>query len=203
MGIAAIQTRLGPRDHGRPMSLAEFDASRFREGRKYELIDGKVYVTHLPELPEDLLEKWLFLKLWVYSGLHPAIINHVTDKARVFVPSRRQVTVPEPDLAAYHNFPKHLAHSVLRWRDVSPILVGEIMSRHDPKKDLVRNVELYLQVPSIKEYWLLDGRKDPDRPTIRVHRRHGKRWRIIELAYGDTYTTKLLPGFALTVDPHT
>jgi hypothetical protein len=36
---------------------------------------------------------------------------------------------------------------------------------------------------------------------MRVHRRYGKRWKIIELAYGDTYTTRLLPGFALTIDP--
>jgi hypothetical protein len=35
-----------------------------------------------------------------------------------------------------------------------------------------------------------------------VYRRRGKSWqRVIELAFGDTYTTKLLPGFRLVLDP--
>jgi Uma2 family endonuclease len=90
----------------------------------------------------------------------------------------------------------------VRWQDVSPLLVGEILSLDDPDKDLVRNVQLYLQVPSIEEYWLLDTRGDPNRPTMRVYRRHGAKWRSpIELSYGDTYTTKLLPGFQLLLDP--
>ncbi len=66
---------------------------------------------------------------------------------------------------------------------------------------MVRNVELYFQVSTIKEYWLLDTRADPDHPTMRVHRRHGSRWRIIDLAAGATYTTKLLPGFELILNP--
>jgi hypothetical protein len=36
---------------------------------------------------------------------------------------------------------------------------------------------------------------------MRVHRRYGERWKVIDLAYGDTYTTRLLPGFTLTIDP--
>ena len=56
------------------------------------------------------------------------------------------------------------------WEDVSPILVAEVLYASDPYKDLVRNVELYLRVPSIREYWILDGRDfrrrtDPDRPS--------------------------------------
>jgi Uma2 family endonuclease len=88
------------------------------------------------------------------------------------------------------------------WRDVSPLLVAEVVSPDNAEKDLVRNVELYLAVPSIKEYWILDPRDDPDRPTLRVYRRRGARWqKPIDLAFGDTYTTRLLPGFTLTVNP--
>jgi hypothetical protein len=52
-----------------------------------------------------------------------------------------------------------------------------------------------------KEYWIIDGRDDPDQPSKKVHRRHGKRWRVIDLGYRDTYTTGLLPGFELSIDP--
>jgi hypothetical protein len=36
---------------------------------------------------------------------------------------------------------------------------------------------------------------------MRVYRRHGRRWRHLDLAYGDVYTTKLLPEFHLVLDP--
>lgn len=195
-----IARELGPTEHDRPMTLAEFEASDFAEGYKYELIAGRLYVTCEPDLSEDWVEKWLFRRVLFYSLERSNVINFVTDKARVFVPGRL-ATVPEPDLAAYHDFPIHLPIGVMRWQDVSPLLVGEVLSPNDPHKDLIRNVQLYLRVPSIREYWLVDGRKDPDRPTMRVHRRHRNHWRTIDLVYGDVYTTRLLPGFRLVIDP--
>ena len=89
----------------------------------------------------------------------------------------------------------------VRWQDVSPILVVEVLSLDDPDKDLVRNVELYSQVPSIAEYWLFDTRDDPERLRLQVRRRSRGRWRLSEYDPGDTYTTKLLPDFTLILDP--
>jgi Uma2 family endonuclease len=183
------------------MSLEEFLAGDYREGYHYELIDGKLYVSPKPNLPENWVEEWLYTQLKLYAVKHPKVINYVSHGARVFVPGRRGLTNPEPDLSAYHNFPSHRPLRTIRWQDLSPVLVAEVLSAEDPDKDLVRNVELYLLVPSIKEYWVLDSREDPDRPTMRVYRRHGQKWRIIDLSYGDTYTTKLLPGFELLIDP--
>jgi hypothetical protein len=40
--------KLGPKDHGRPLSLEEFRSAEAREGWRYELIDGKVYVWPFP-----------------------------------------------------------------------------------------------------------------------------------------------------------
>jgi Uma2 family endonuclease len=85
---------------------------------------------------------------------------------------------------------------------VSPILVVEVLKNSDHYKDLVRNVDLYAQVPTIREYWILDGRDSADEPTLIVRRRRGKNWlRPREIAYGETYTTPLLPGFELVIDP--
>jgi Uma2 family endonuclease len=199
--MATISVELGPLDHGRPLTLEEFLSSRSKKGYHYELIDGRLYVAPLPNLPEDYNEKWLFGKVQQYSRIHPEIINHVTDKARVFVPGRPRITAPEPDLAAYHAFPHEISLRKLRWQDVSPILVGEVISADDPDKDFVRNVRLYLQVPSIKEYWILDTREDPDRPMMLVYRRSGRNWRQITVAPVGRYTTKLLPDFELILDP--
>lgn len=197
----ATVTKIGPAEHGRPMMVEEFEAEDFEEGYKYELINGRLYVTYEPDPPEDWIEKWLFTALLVYSWKRPKVINYVTDKARVYVPDPSADTIPEPDLAAYHDYPVHLALGRIRWRNVSPVLVAEVMSGNDPHKDLIRNVQLYLQVPSIKEYWIVDGRDDPEHPRMRVHRRQGKRWQVIDLSYKDTYASKLLPGFKLVIDP--
>jgi Uma2 family endonuclease len=183
------------------MTLDEFLSGDYQEGFHYELIDGKLYVSPLPNLPEDFVEQWLHGKLWLYSQQHPEVINYVTPKSRVFIPGRPRVTAPEPDFAAFRDFPLARPIRTLRWQEVSPVLVAEVLSKDDPDKHLVRNVELYLQVPSIKEYWLLDTREDPERPIMTVYRRHGKNWRLIPVSYGDTYTTKLLPGFELTLNP--
>jgi Uma2 family endonuclease len=199
--MATVTLKFGPSDHGRPITLEDMDSAEYVSGYKYEIIDGRLYVTCEAELPESSMDTWLFTKVVLYSRERPEVINFVSNKARVFIPLRRRSTVPEPDLAAYRDFPFHLPRSRLRWRNISPVLVGEVISPNDPQKDLVRNVELFLEVPSIREYWVLDGRPDPDRPTMRVFRRHGQRWRIIDVAFGETYTTRLLPGFELLLDP--
>jgi Uma2 family endonuclease len=198
----ATVTKIGPADHGRPMTRDEFETGSYEEGYHYELIDGRLYVSPEANLPENRVEEWLSTELRWYARQHPDVINYVSSKARVLVPGRPGVTMPEPDQAAYRNFPRHLPVTELSWEDVSPVLVAEVLLEGDPEKDLVRNVELYLQVPSIREYWVIDARDDPDRPTMHVYRRRGRRWqRPIEVAPGETYTTRLLPGFELVLDP--
>jgi Uma2 family endonuclease len=193
---------LTPRDHGRSLTLEEFERSSGQEGYHYELINGRLHVSPLPDLPHDCLSSWLAQKLRVYAESHPETVNQVRGPARVFVPGRRRTTAPEPDLAVYQDFPLHLPIAQRRWQDAHPFIVVEILSADTADKDLERNLDLYLQVPSIREYWILDPREDPDRPSLTVHRRRGRRWQnVIEIAAGETYTTRLLPDFALTLDP--
>lgn len=199
MSTAAL--KLGPADHGRPVLLDEYEAADFEPGYKYEIIDGRVCVSPFPNPPENVLDTWLYTAVLFYSHDHPDVVNYVTAKPRVFVPGRRRATVPEPDFAAYHDFPRARPFREVRWRDVSPVLVSEVLVEGDPRKDLERNVELYLAVPSIKEYWVIDGRDDPGEPTLIQHRRYGQRWVVREYPYGSTFTTKLLPGFTLLIDP--
>jgi len=199
-----LKSKLSPRDHGLPITDEELAISEFVQGFKYEVIEGRLYVSYEPDAPEDWVTQWLHGKLLLFSLAHAEIINYVSTKARVFVPMpRRGDTIPEPDLAAYLLLPKPSRIRGLNWREISPLLVAEVFSGGDPQKDLVRNVSLYERVPDIGEYWVIDISEDPDRPTMIVYRRRGTRWqRPIEVGYGETYTTKLLPGFKLLVDPH-
>lgn len=193
--------KLGPTDHGRELTWEEYYTSDYQEGYKYELIDGRLYVSPLPNLAHDCLEHWLYRLFLRYVDTHSDVANHARNKARVFVPGRDAITAPEPDIAVYRGFPLHLPIGEVNWQDVSPILVIEILLDSDPPKDLVRNRDLYFQVPSIREYWVLDGRTSPAQPSLLVHRRHGRQWRIREFAAGEIYTTRLLPDFELRLTP--
>jgi Uma2 family endonuclease len=197
----ATVTKIGPLDYGRPMSLDEFRHGDYQEGYRYELIDGRLYVSPMENLPEKWVENWLCDKLKGYAEANPKVTNYVVSPGRVSIPGRPDVTTPEPDVLAYKNFPLRRRKSDLRWEDVSPLLVAEVLSADDPGKDLIRNVALYLLVPTIKEYWILDAREDADYPRMIVRRRRGKNWQeAVEVGGGETYTTPLLPGFALTLD---
>ncbi|MBX9580033.1 MAG: Uma2 family endonuclease [Gemmataceae bacterium] len=199
MSTAAL--KLGPADHGRPVSLDDFEAADFGPGVRYEIIDGRVYVSPPANFPENRLETWLYQRLLVYADGHPDVANYVTNKPRVFVHKRRRATVPEPDIAAYRGVDLDADPRDLHWRDLGPVLVVEVLVEGDVAKDLERNVELYFEVPSVREYWVLDGRADPNRPALVQRRRHGRRWVVREYPYGSTFTTKLLPGFSLPIDP--
>jgi Uma2 family endonuclease len=197
----AARLHLTPRDHGRPLTLEEFAHAGWEEGSQYELIDGRLAVHPLPEMPHDCLREWLREKLDDYTEQHPEIINNFFAPAWVFLPPQPWTTVVNPDVAAYHNFPLHLRFR-LDWPDVSPFVVAEILWEDTADKDLVRNLALYLRVPSIREYWIIDPRISADTPSLTMHRRRGQRWqKPIELAAGETYTTRLLPDFTLVLDP--
>lgn len=193
--------RLGPSDHNRPLTLDEFLHADYVGGYRYEIIHGRLYVSPVPNMPSGFLEMWILRRLDRYVESRPEVINAVFPKGRVFVPDEAAVTAPEPDVVAYRDFRDDVPIDELRWQDFSPVLVVEVLSEGNPEKDLVRNVELYFLIPSIREYWVVDGRENGNRPTLRVHRRHGKRWVIREYPFGETYTTKLLPGFELLIDP--
>jgi len=191
---------LKPTDHGRPITDEELLSADYVGGYKYEIIDGRVYVSAEPDPDENDLEDWLVEKLRDYARACPGVINKVTNKGRVFVHSRKRSTIPEPDVAAFSDYPLDRRLKGLKWSEVSPVLVCEVLMGK-AEKDLVRNVKLYLAVPSIQEYWVLDGRDDAEKPTLIQHRRSGKRWVVKTLEFGSTLTTKLLPGFSLIIDP--
>ncbi len=196
-----IKLKFGPADHGRLVSADELEDAEYVAGFNYEIIDGRFYVVPAASFYEQSLERWLRRKLERFGDDHPDIIGWVAVKSRVFVPDRPELTVPEPDIAIYRENLDEIADGELNWVDFRPLVVVEVLVENDPEKDLVRNVDLYLQVPSIAEYWILDGRESTAEPVLIARRRRGSRWYLTEVPYGETYTTRTLPGFELLIDP--
>jgi Uma2 family endonuclease len=192
------------KDHGRALSWEEYASADAEEGYRYELIEGRLFVSPPPSSLHEDCVKWLEKLLDAYAADRPDILDSVRPRACVFLPdaAAEEVSALEPDLACYAEFAARFAPPV-DWRDYSPILVVEVISPDTANKDLVRNRRLYLQVPSIREYWILDPREGVEGLTMLVYRRRGRRWAAcLTVGPGAVYMPPTLPGFELVLDPH-
>ena len=53
MSAVKTLTRLGPADHGQEITNADLAVCRGASGYKFEVIDGRLYVSYEPDLTED------------------------------------------------------------------------------------------------------------------------------------------------------
>jgi Uma2 family endonuclease len=199
--MSTVALKLGPKDHGRPLTYDDYMEAEYEGGYRYELIQGRLYVSPAPNPQHDDAELWLFRKLLKYADENPTRMNKVTNKAEVWVRRGKKPTLPLPDITGFRNYPRERPPG-LRWYDLEPILVVEIMAKGSVKKDLNRNVKLYRRVPSVREYWILDIREGDLKPSLMVFRRRLVGWLKKLIPFSGKYTTRLLPGFELIVDPH-
>ncbi len=197
--ISKTRPRFGPADHGRRVTDRVATTAEYVEGFNYEVIDGRLYVSPRQTVAENWLENWLYVAFMDYSERWSKVIAYLTPKARVFVPDAVRTTAPEPDLTAYSTFPDDW--SITSWEDVSPFLVVGILGENNVDKLLGRNPDLYLRVPSIREYWVVDGSVDPGEPSLIQYVRRGAKWAITTHPFGSTFTPKVLPEFSLVIDP--
>jgi Uma2 family endonuclease len=196
--------KLTPKDHGRRVTPEEWETAKGHSKRwKYEIIDGVIQVTPPPAYSHDVVLNWLHRLFVLYEVAHPDVVNHISQAFAVRVPGRTDLTEPQPDFGLYYLPESDVPPQEVRWHEMEPFLVVEVISEDTEEKDTVRNVELYAQVPGIREYWIIDPHPNAYQPSLTVYRKRGSRWqKPIEVAFGEVYETpRLLPGFSLTVDP--
>src|SRR5665213_3867024 len=88
-------------DHGRAMTWEEFRASDAELGYRYELIEGKVYVTSFPTLSHQCYRDWLYHTLHTYANEHPDLLARAMTFPAVFVPNPNTITFTRTDVACY------------------------------------------------------------------------------------------------------
>lgn len=185
---------LGPEDAGALLSNDEFERADWAPGYQYELVAGRLHVTPAPNAPHVFVQDKLLDHLKAYARVHPNILKWVAPVSRVLTDELGGPTNVEPDIAAYREIPPPEKRMTSNWRELSPILVVEVVSESNPKKDLERNPDIYAVVPSIREYWIVDPRKDPMRPTLLALVRGPRGWTERAVGPGGVYRTDLLPG---------
>lgn len=183
---------IGPSDHGRRMSLDDFDTAVEREGHLYELSSGVIVVSGVPNPPHgDVLFATRQL-LGAYHQTHPGVIHRIYGGAECKLLVEGTESERHPDLAVYKTSAPSQDSSV--WSVWVPEIVIEIVSDESARRDYEEKPEDYLQF-GVSEYWIID----PLKGAGLVHRRVRGRWKLQPLVAGQTYATSLLPQFELDV----
>lgn len=189
---------LGPADHGRVMSLEQCLRLRETPGYVYELIDGALVVSPSPKPRHDYWVEFVRAALQDYATKHPQRAYKLSERCDVVVPDRPGETRPQPDLAAYRDYPDPPPED---WKDVAPIVVVEVISARREKKDTIRNRHLYWSAKAIREYWIIDPSSDALAPTLIAlkRQRDAQDWVEQVVPFGKSFKSTALPRFTLNL----
>jgi Uma2 family endonuclease len=159
------------------------------DGKRYEIIDGELYVSKQPQWRHQTVGGQVFMALQLWSlqtgageaSLAPGVIFADDDDVAPDV-----VWASAERLKALLGAEGHL-HG-------PPELVVEVLSpgSHNESRDREAKMKLYSR-RGVDEYWIVDWRAN----TVEVFRRAGEALVPVEtLGLDATLTTPLLPGFA-------
>lgn len=183
------QIRIGPEDHGRRMSLDDFDRAIAREGIRYELGKGVIEVSEVPSLEHGKQVQELRNQLVAYQLATPDVIDFLAtgSEAKLLIgPSESE---RHPDLLLYCHPAPEIRHP---WSIWVPEIVVEIVSASSRKRDYEVKPDEYLEF-GVDEYWIVDATKK----QMTVHLRWRGTWKKHIVKPPKKYSTRWLPGFAL------
>ena len=183
---------IGPRQHGRKMSLKAFEFAQVEEGYLYELARGYVVVSEVPNYPHAAMVAVIrrlpgSVSVWTI----PDAIHLILDggSSKLVIPDWESER--HPDIAVYLTPPKGKKDRTM-WRTWVPELVIEVVSEGSRDRDYTEKRDEYWTL-GVKEYWIVDAKLQ----QVLVLRRGRSQWTEKTLGPADACETKLLPGFKL------
>ena len=180
---------IGPRDHGKRMSLDEFDRARGQDGYVYELSKGVVDVTDVPHLNHGLLVEAIREQLIAYKLARPGVISYLPGSNESKILLAADESERHPDLSVYLE-PAPDAPDV--WSVWVPAIVIEVVSASSAKRDYEDKPSEYLGF-GVAEYWIVD----PVKGVMTANTRWRGTWRPKVVRPSRRYATPLLPKFTL------
>jgi Uma2 family endonuclease len=180
--------KIGPADHGRKMSLAEFEHAQVQEGYLYELSRGIITVSDVPNRQHMLLVVATRDQLQDYKSLNRGRIHIIAsgNECKLLIPAFDSER--HPDLSVFLTEPPPIENANL-WRHWFPEIVIEVVSPSSHKRDYQEKPAEYLR-RGAREYWIIDPRKR----AMVVMRRVRNRWTETLVRPPALYQTRLLPG---------
>lgn len=176
----------------RRYTSADLDMFPAIDGKRYEIIDGELYVSKQPSLEHQLTCTGVTLVLGPWCR---------TTGAGVVVGAPGLIFADDDDVApdvvwvSTERLPALLGPD--RKLHAAPELVVEVLSpgSANERRDRVTKLNLFSR-RGVEEYWIVDWR----RRQVAVYRREdGELQLAATLGEGDTLQSPLLPGFACPV----
>ena len=182
--------KIGPRDNGRTMSLAEFSDAVVDANYNYELSRGVVVVSPVPNPPHFACINALRRQLNAYDLKHPGAIYGIAAGNECRLQLETFSSERHPDIAVYMTPPPGAESDA--WDEWIPELVVEIVSPRSADRDYVEKREEYLQF-GVREYWIFDA----DKRIMTALRRVRGGWIEKVLRPPALYRAPLFPGLKI------
>ena len=148
--------KVGPADHGRHMSLAEFDHAEVQEGHLYELGRGVIVVSDVPKKRHLFQVLSIRDQLFAYKLAQPGRIQVIASGSECKILVAGYESERHPDLAIYKTLPPEEGDDF--WSTWIPELVIEVVSPGSELRDYQEKREEYLAF-GVREYWIFDAGK--------------------------------------------
>jgi Uma2 family endonuclease len=186
-------TKVGPADHGRKMSLADFDHADVQEGYLYELGRGVIVVSDVPKRRHLAQVLETRKQLTLYQLAYPNRIHAICAGSECKLLIGRYESERHPDLAVYKTLLPEEDDDF--WSTWIPELVIEVISLGSELRDYQEKREEYLAF-GVREYWIFDA----DKEEMLVLQRVDGRWRERIVRPHDIYKTRLFPGLQFSCE---
>jgi Uma2 family endonuclease len=191
--MSTITTKLTPADHGRRMTLAEFEHAEAQEGKLYELGRGVVVVTDVPNPPHLAQVDAIREQLSRDRAAHPGRIAVMGGGAECKILLDDLESERHPDWSVYKTPPPGDDSDV--WAEWIPEIVIEVVSPGFEQRDYEEKPEEYLRF-GVREYWIVDAQ----RQEMLVLRRVRGQWKEQIVRPPEVYRTRQLPGFEFSCE---
>lgn len=161
------------------------------DGKRYEIIDGELFVNPAPIPLHQRVSGRIYVALWLYFEQHGggevfySPIDVVIDDENVVEPDLVVLLGHRQEIVG----PKNLQGV--------PNLVIEVLSEGNRHHDEVKKKKLY-EANGVDEYWIVD----PEIELVKIYRRENNAFvRIAEISTetGGAVSSPLLPEFSLDV----
>jgi Uma2 family endonuclease len=185
--------RIGPADHGRAMSLDEFDHIEVQEGHLYELGRGVIQVSDVPGKRHFVQFTASSRQFHAYDIANPGKIHSIGGGSECKILISQLQSERHPDLSIYVS---ELPEDDDPWSTWIPAIAIEIVSPSSEDRDYREKPEEYLSF-GVLEYWIIDA----DKAQMTVLRRRAGKWQERIVRAPEKYRTHLLPGFEFDLTP--
>ncbi|MBW4602351.1 MAG: Uma2 family endonuclease [Calothrix sp. FI2-JRJ7] len=173
-------------------TIADLELLATDESKRYEIIDGELFVTRAPHIGHQDAGGGIYVELTIWSrnsGLGKAILapEMIFSDADNVIPD--VIWISNERLAQVVDNEGHLTGA--------PELVVEVLSEgiSNERRDREAKLKLY-STKGVQEYWIVDWRKQ----QIEVYQRQNAQLvQVATLFANDIISSPLLPGFSCQV----